>query len=115
MSTLRQAVSDYLTMRRTMGFKVESLAKLLSSFVRYCEARAVNRVESDIAIAWATAMIKVPVSDALIARRMDAVRVFARHQHALDPATQIPPEQVIRRRYQPKQPNGFTNEEICRC
>lgn len=112
MSTLRQAVSDYLTMRRTMGFKVEGLAKLLSSFVRYCEARAVNRVESDIAIAWATTMIKVPVSDALIARRMDAVRVFARHQHALDPATQIPPAQVIRRRYQPKQPNVFTNEEI---
>ena len=112
MSTLRQAVADYLATRRTMGFKVEGLAKLLTSFVRFCEARDVNRVDSDIAIDWATTMIKVPVSDALIARRMDAVRVFARYQHALDPATQIPPEQRINRRYQPRQPNVFTNEEI---
>lgn len=38
-------------------------------------------------------------SDALFARRMDAVRVFARFQHALDPDTQIPPETLCNRRY----------------
>lgn len=112
MSTLRQAVADYLATRRTMGFKVEGLTKLLTSFVTFCEARTVNRVENDIAIQWATTMIKVPVSDALLARRMDAVRVFARYQHALDPATQVPTDQSFNRRYQPKAPNVFSDEEI---
>jgi len=112
MSTLRENVTDYLAMRRAMGFKVEGLNKLLLSFVGFCEARGANRVQNDLAVEWATARIKVPVSDALFARRMDAVRIFARYQHALDPATQIPPEATRNRRYRPKEPNVFTEDEV---
>ena len=92
MNTLRANVTDYLATRRAMGFKVEGLSKLLLSFVAFCEARGATRVQNDLAVEWATARIKVPVSDALFARRMDAVRIFARYQHALDPATEIPAE-----------------------
>ncbi|GAA5108981.1 tyrosine-type recombinase/integrase [Haloechinothrix salitolerans] len=112
MSTLRENVTDYLATRRAMGFKLEGLSKLLLSFVAFCEARGATRVQNDLAVEWATATIKVPVSDALFARRMDAVRIFARHQHALDPATQIPPEAICNRRYRPKEPNVFSESEI---
>jgi integrase len=111
MSTLGKNVADYLLMRQTMGFKVEGLSKLLASFVKFCDARGVDRVRTDIALEWATSVMKVPVSDGLFARRMDAVRIFARHQHALDPATQIPPE-GIRRRYQAREPNVFSQAQI---
>jgi integrase/recombinase XerD len=60
----------------------------------------------------ATATIKVPVNDALFARRMDAVRIFARYQHALDPATQIPAEAICSRRYRPREPNVFSEAEV---
>ena len=112
MSTLRENVTDYLTTRRAMGFKVEGLGKLLLSFVAFCEARGATRVQNDLAVEWATVTIKVPVSDALFARRMDAVRIFARYQHALDPATQIPPEAICNRRYRPKEPNVFSEAEV---
>ncbi|HEX7322991.1 MAG TPA: tyrosine-type recombinase/integrase [Mycobacterium sp.] len=112
MNTLRENVTDYLAMRRTMGFKVDGLRKLLLSFVVFCEERGVTRVQNDLAIQWATARIKVPVSDALVARRLDAVRIFARYQYALDPATQIPDEVICRRRYRPKRPNVFSEAEI---
>jgi integrase len=112
MKTLRKDVTDYLVTRRTMGFKVEGLRKLLLNFVTFCEAHGASHVQNDLAVAWATTPIKVPVTDALIARRMDAVRVFARHQHALDPATQIPPEGIGNRRYQPREPNVFTEAQI---
>jgi len=111
MSRLRDNVADYLLMRQTMGFKVEGLSKLLASFVEFCEARGVDRVRTDIALEWATSVMKIPVSDALFARRMDAVRIFARHQHALDPATQIPPES-IRRRYQAREPNVLNQAQV---
>jgi integrase/recombinase XerD len=111
-STLREAVTDYLATRRAMGFKAEGLSKLLLSFVAFCEARGAVRVQNDLAVEWATSTIKVPVSDALFARRMDVVRIFARHQHALDPATQIPPETICRRRYRAKEPNLFSETEI---
>lgn len=55
-------------------------------------------LSTDVAVAWATSRIKVPVNDALVARRMDAVRIFARHQQTLDPATQVPAKQVCNRR-----------------
>ena len=112
MSMLRENVADYLATRRAMGFKVEGLSKLLLSFVAFCEARGATRVQSDLAVQWATAAIKVPVNDALFARRMDAVRIFARYQHALDPATQIPAESICNRRYQPKEPNVFSEAEV---
>ena len=112
MSTLRADVADYLTMRRAMGFKVEGLGKLLVSFATFCEARGATHVRSDLALEWATTRIKVPVTDALIARRMDAVRIFARHQHALDPATQIPAETICTRRYRSEEPNVFTDDQV---
>ncbi|WP_433600737.1 tyrosine-type recombinase/integrase [Nocardia sp. CA-135953] len=112
MNTLREDIASYLATRRTMGFKVEGLGKLLSSFVTFCEERGATHVRNDLAIQWATTQIKVPVSDALVARRMDAVRIFARYQYALDPATQIPDDLIYRRRYRPKEPNMFSENEI---
>jgi integrase/recombinase XerD len=112
MSTLRENVAAYLATRRTMGFRVEGLGKLLWSFVGFCEDRGVMHVRTDLAIEWATTPIKVPVTDALIARRMDAVRIFARYQHALDPATQIPDGMICRRRYRQTEPNVFSDSDI---
>lgn len=112
MSTLREDVADYLVTRRTMGFKAEGLSKLLVNFVSFCEARGAVRVQHDLAVEWAVTPMKVPVSDALFARRMDAVRVFARFQHALDPDTQVPPAGIRRRRYQPKEPNVLDEAQI---
>lgn len=112
MKTLRRNITDYLGVRRAMGFKVESLSKLLLNFASFCEARGATRVQSDLAIQWATTQIRVPVSDALVARRMDAVRVFARYQYSLDPATEVPDEQICRRRYRPKEPNVFSEDQI---
>ena len=112
MNALRADVAGYLATRRAMGFKVEGLSKLLLSFVAFCEARGATRVRNDVALEWATAQIKVPVSDALVARRMDAVRIFARYQYALDPATEVPAETLCRRRYRPKEPNVFSQNEI---
>ncbi|WP_199178342.1 tyrosine-type recombinase/integrase [Mycobacterium hubeiense] len=113
MRTLRENVTDYLATRRALGFKLEGLSKLLLSFVEFCEERGATRVQNDLAIQWATTPIKVPVSDTLIARRLDAVRIFARYQHTLDPLTQIPAEEHRPRRYRPKQPNVLSQNEIC--
>lgn len=112
MNALRGNVTDYLVMRHAMGFKVDGLQKLLLSFVTFCEARGAIRVRTDLAVEWATTAINVPVTDALVARRMDAVRIFARHQHALDPATEVPPEAVCNRRYQPREPNIFSDADV---
>ena len=37
MSTLRQAVADYLALRRSLGYKLNRAEKLLTQFVGYLE------------------------------------------------------------------------------
>jgi integrase len=112
MSGLRRAVDEYLAMRRGLGFKLEGLAKLLRSFVSYCEENNIDRVTNQAALAWATSTINVTGHEALYARRMDAVRIFARHRQAFDPATEVPPADVFERRYRPRQPNLFTDDQV---
>ncbi len=94
MSALGQAVDDYLLVRRVLGSKLESEARLLADFVAFVEAAGTTTVTTELAVAWA----KLPGEDAhpsYLGRRLCAVRGFARHLQAFDPATEVPPAQLL--------------------
>ena len=55
MSELRAAIEQYLTLRRSLGFKLDMAARLLGQFADYCEKASASRVSIDVAVAWATA------------------------------------------------------------
>jgi integrase/recombinase XerD len=97
-SALRARAEEYLAMRRALGFKLESQGPRLMSFVRFCEERSAGHVTTDLAVEWATRTSRGSDSEAYQARRLDVVRIFARHLQALDPATEIPPDDVLSRR-----------------
>jgi integrase/recombinase XerD len=60
--------------------------------------RSADRVTADLAIEWATPTDRG--SDrGLPGPGLDVVRIFARHLRALDPATEVPPGDVLARRY----------------
>jgi len=99
-------------MRRGLGFKLDGLAKLLHSFVGYCETHDIEGLTVESAVAWATSTIKTAGNDGLYARRLDAVRLFARHQHALDPTVEIPPDDLLDRRYRPHPPRLLTGDDV---
>jgi integrase/recombinase XerD len=91
---LRAEAEAYLAMRRALGFKLSAQGRLLLGFVAYCEQHGMDRVTTDAAVAWATATARS--RDPLWwARRLMVVRVFARHLQALDPATEVPPGDVL--------------------
>lgn len=90
MSALRQAVADYLAVRRALGTKLEDYDWMLGSFVAYLEAAGATTVTTELAVAWA----KLPGDDAhpaYVNKRLCVVRGFARHLQAFDPATEVPP------------------------
>ncbi|MDQ2874450.1 MAG: tyrosine-type recombinase/integrase [Actinomycetota bacterium] len=109
MSGLRARAEEYLMMRRTLGFKLASQGPRLMSFARFCEDRGTDRVTSDLAVEWATATRGDEVSQA---RRLDVVRIFARHLQALDPATEVPPDDILSRRYRRIPPYLYSPEEV---
>lgn len=112
MSGLRARAEEYLAMRRALGFKLTTQGRHLMSFVRFCEERSAERVTADLAITWATQTARASGDEVYQARRLDVVRIFARHLQALDPATEVPPEDVLSHRYLRIPPYLYSPEEV---
>lgn len=89
MSTLARHLTDYLRLRRSMGFKLHRAGQVLPQFVEYLEASGASTITADLAIAWA--QLPTGVHPVTWTQRLGAVRGFARYLHTLDPATEIPP------------------------
>jgi integrase len=110
MTTLREAVREYLTLRRSLGFKLRETGKLLLAFVTFMEEHRTSRITTRLALAWAQQPQTVQPAER--AHRLSVVRIFARHRSATDPRTQIPPPGLLP--FQPKRarPYLYADEEI---
>lgn len=92
MTGLRDALAGYLKVRRALGFKLEAAEHLIGSFISYLEDRQATTITIEDAVAWATAPGRSRWYHAL---RLSAVRQFALHLSAADPAVQVPPPGLI--------------------
>lgn len=101
MSALRDRLDEYLSVRRSLGFKLVDEARLLSQFVAYLEEHQVLTVTTEIALEWS--MQSPSRSRGQGSKRLSIVRGFAKHLLALDPATEVPPTQLL-----PNQPHRAT-------
>jgi len=88
MTTLRQAVREYVCMRRDLGFKLQEAGKGLLEFVTFMEQRRASVITQALALVWAQQ--PAHVQPAQWAQRLSFVRGFARHRSATDSRTQIP-------------------------
>jgi integrase len=87
--TLERALTDYLAVRRSLGFKLTRDGLLLSQFVAFCEQTGADRITSEVALAWVTSPAKA--SPSWLNMRLSMVRGFARWLQASDPSTEVPP------------------------
>jgi len=112
MSLLRKAAEEYLAMRRALGFKLTTQGQLLLSFVDYCQARNADHITTELALAWATHPPCGGTDEVYWSRRLMVVRIFARHMQALDPATDVPPADVLPYHYRRVTPHLYSPAEI---
>ena len=92
MTPLRQALADYLSVRRALGFRLERAEKLLGQFICYLEGHQATTVTTEHALDWATSPGGDPWWHVL---RLSAIRPFAAWLHTLDPAAEVPPAGLI--------------------
>jgi integrase/recombinase XerD len=111
MSTVRERAEDYLAMRRALGFSLTTFGQRLMSFVGYLEARGSNVLTTELAVSWATETPR-STDEVTWSRRLMVVRTFARHLQALDPATEIPPEDILPHHYRRVTPYLYTPAEV---
>ncbi len=93
MSPLRRALIDYLAVRRALGYKLARAEKLLGQFLTYVEDREEAHLRLATMVAWATQ--PVGAHRGWWAHRLSTVRGFASHLHAIDPATDVPPTDLL--------------------
>jgi integrase len=112
MSTLHDALSQYVTVRRALGTQLTEPAGTLEQFVTFLEGEGSSRITTPLALRWA--MTPQGVQPATWARRLSMVRRFAHWLSAFDPRTEVPPPRVLPARKRRRRPHIFTDEEIGR-
>ena len=112
MTSLRQAVRDYLALRRGLGFKLVESGTLLFDFVSFMEKQGASRITNELAVRWAKQPANVQPRS--WATRLRAVRLFALHWSAMDPRTEVPPSDLLPYRYNRRSPYLYTQRQITR-
>ena len=110
MNPLRQALADYLSLRRSLGYGLQRAEKLLNQFLDYLEARCASVITVDLALAWARLL--QDGSPLWWAHRLTVVRGFARYLHVLDEAHEVPSADVLPWKSQRANPYLYTHAEI---
>ena len=110
MNTLRQAVQEYLSLRRGLGFQLRQAGKGLFDFVAFMEQHRAAYITQALALAWAQQPVNV--QPAHWAQRLSFLRGFARHRSATDPRTQIPPQGLLPFQPQRARPYLYADQEI---
>lgn len=107
---LDQAVADYLSIRRAMGYKVERHERLLIQFVGYLSQVGATTVTIEHAIAWST--LPPRGNGTWWADRLTVVRGFATYLTTVDPATEVPPVDLLPSRRRRATPYLYSGQDI---
>lgn len=110
MNPLRQALADYLSLRRSLGYALQRAEKLLNQFLDYLEECDASVITADLALAWA----RLPEDGSPLwwAHRLAVVRGFAGYLHVLDEAHEVPSTDVLPWKSQRANPYLYTDAEI---
>lgn len=107
---LRELVSDYLRVRRCLGYQLTYTERLLFAFCDYLQAVDAQTVSVEHAVAFARA--PAGASARWQAMRLSAVRCFARWAHLQDPSIQVPPARLLPARPTRAAPYIYTDDQI---
>jgi integrase/recombinase XerD len=91
--TLREALADYLRLRRRLGFEMPQDGRLLEGFVEFLERAGAERITTELALGWAR--LPTVAHPHRWRQRLSVVRGFARHLATLDPASEIPSKDLL--------------------
>jgi integrase/recombinase XerD len=107
---LEQALNDYVSVRRSLGFRFQTPAIVLRSFVVFLQAEGASHITRELALRWALQPAKAQPST--WTARLGMVRRFAIWCSATEPLTEIPPADLLLHPYRRRPPHIFSDEQI---
>lgn len=110
MSALRDALAQYVAVRRALGTQLREPAVTRGHFVACLEREQAECITTERALRWAREAAQA--QRATWARRLSMVRRFAAWLSAFDPRTEVPPRRLLAARHRRTTPHIFTDQEI---
>jgi len=110
MTPLRQALANYLSLRRSLGYKLRRPEKLLHQFLDFLEANGAPTITTQLALTWACQPKRGEAN--WWAHRLSVVRTFASYVHAEDVTAEVPPRDLLPCRSRRASPYLYTDREI---
>ena len=110
MTKLREALADYLRVRRQLGFEMPQDGRQLERFVEFLEQARAERITTDLALRWAR--LPVHAHPHRWRQRLSVARGFARHLATLDPASEVPSKDLLPGHRPRIAPYVYTDAEI---
>jgi integrase/recombinase XerD len=93
MTSLRQALSDYLRIRRQLGFELKATERQLQDFVAFLEQAGAERITCELAVMWAR--LPTDAHPHRWGQRLSMVRCFARYVATLDASSEVPSTELL--------------------
>jgi len=109
MTTLHEALTQYVTVRRALGTRLTESAHTLRQFVTFLDGEGSSHITTALAVRWAAA--PQGVQRATWGRRLSMVRRFAAWLSAFDAQTEVPPQRLLPSRHRRPRPHIFTAAE----
>lgn len=110
MNSLRDALPQYVALRRALGTKLQEPARTLEHFLDFLEREGAEFITSELALRWA--IEPQGVQRATWARRLGMVRRFAAWFSTIDVRTEVPPHRLLSPRRIRNKPHIFTEQEV---
>jgi integrase/recombinase XerD len=112
MNQLRHAVREYVAVRRSLGFKLETQARILRGFVAFAEREGAAHVTTPLVLRWIGQPSKA--QEGTWATRLSVVRCFARWWSSRDPQTEMPPQALMPTRKAWRRPHTYHEDDVPR-
>lgn len=109
MNTLQRMLSDYLRLRRSLGYKLRRSEKLLRQFLNFLNKKGTQKITTEHALTWACQ----PISGGnWRSQRLSVVRGFASYLQNIDVDVEVPPRDLLPSRPRRASPYLYREQEF---
>lgn len=112
MNHLLVHLTNYLKLRRGLGFKLDSAEMLLRSFIRFAVAKRAPFITTKLALKWAT--LPTNIKRVQSGSRLATVRRFAEYLSTVDPRTEVPSPKLLPYHIRRRPPQLYRDEDVRR-
>ena len=111
MNKLLKMVTNYITMRRQLGYKLRNAANVLKKFAAFMEQKKKHTITTKLVRKF-LAQRPISKNSRWPALMLGIIRRFAIYLHSINPKTEIPPANLVSQNYSRRTPWIYSQHDI---